>query len=189
MLGRKIYWLMENSNKKGFNAIFDKIKSIKHIQIYIALLLGIIVLVIYFSTITTSTDNDNTIDSSISTNHYIADLEIRMENVLSQISGAGNVKVLITIEKDAEKVLAQNIEKKTVTNGDNTTITETTELVLINKNGSYVPVVLYETLPIIRGVVVVCQGAKDPMVKLQIINAVQAAVEVSSTKIEVLEGK
>ena len=179
---------MEDNNKKSGSAIFTKLKSIKHLQIYIAVILGIIVLVIYFSTFKTSSNTEEEINSVV-TSEYISNLESRMERVLSEISGAGNVKVLITIEKDAEKVLAQNTEKKTVTNGDNTTITETTELVLVNKNGSYVPVVLYESLPVIKGVVVVCQGAKDPMVKLQIINAVRAAVEVSSTSIEVLEGK
>ncbi len=179
---------MEDNNKKSGSAIFTKLKNIKHLQIYIAVILGIIVLVIYFSTFKTSSNTEEEINSVV-TSEYISNLESRMERVLSEISGAGNVKVLITIEKDAEKVLAQNTEKKTVTNGDNTTITETTELVLVNKNGSYVPVVLYESLPVIKGVVVVCQGAKDPMVKLQIINAVRAAVEVSSTSIEVLEGK
>lgn len=179
---------MGDNNKKFGSAVFAKLKNIKHLQIYIAVLLGIVVLVIYFSTFKTSSNVQEELNSVV-TSEYISSLESRMEKVLSEISGAGNVKVLITIEKDAEKVMAQNIEKKTVTNGDNTTITETTELVLINKNGSYVPVVLYETLPVIKGVVVVCQGAKDPMVKLQIINAVRAAIEVNSTSIEVLEGK
>lgn len=179
---------MGDNNKKFGSAVFAKLKNIKHLQIYIAVLLGIVVLVIYFSTFKTSSNVQEELNSVV-TSEYISSLESRMEKVLSEISGAGNVKVLITIEKDAEKVMAQNTEKKTVTNGDNTTITETTELVLINKNGSYVPVVLYETLPVIKGVVVVCQGAKDPMVKLQIINAVRAAIEVNSTSIEVLEGK
>lgn len=76
---QKSSWL---SNSK----LFQKLKSIKHIEIIIAIIFAVIVLLIYLS----SVNPVKRTQSSASTN-----LETRLESILSDIEGAGNVSVLI----------------------------------------------------------------------------------------------
>lgn len=76
---QKSSWL---SNSK----LFQKLKSIKHIEIIIAVIFAVIVLLIYLSSI----NPVKRTQSSASTN-----LETRLESILSDIEGAGNVSVLI----------------------------------------------------------------------------------------------
>ena len=73
------------SDKKLFanSKLFQKLKSIKHIEIIIAVIFAVIILLIYMSSVDTK---------SVSTS---ANLETRLENILSDIEGAGEVSVLI----------------------------------------------------------------------------------------------
>ena len=42
------------------------------------------------------------------TNNYERDLELRLENLLSQVYGVGNVKVMITLASSKEIILAED---------------------------------------------------------------------------------
>lgn len=64
--------------------LFQKLKNIKHIEIIIAVIFAVIILLIYMSSLETKTSN------SQATN-----LETRLERILSDIEGAGEVSVLI----------------------------------------------------------------------------------------------
>ncbi len=128
----------EKKEKKGiFGNIkfFQKLKSIKHIEIIVAVVLGAIVLLIYFSTFSSGKSN-NTAYESTSTTEYAAMLESKLENVISQINGAGTVSVIVTLSSGPEYIYATNIEEETNTNtsGNSTTTvsTTTTEPIIIS---------------------------------------------------------
>ena len=76
----------QKSNWLANSKLFQKLKSIKHIEIIIAVIFAVIVLLIYLS----SVNPVKKTQSSASTN-----LEMRLESILSDIEGAGNVSVLI----------------------------------------------------------------------------------------------
>lgn len=76
----------QKSNWLSNSKLFQKLKSIKHIEIIIAVIFAVIVLLIYLS----SVNPVKKTQSSASTN-----LEMRLESILSDIEGAGNVSVLI----------------------------------------------------------------------------------------------
>lgn len=80
-----------------FEKFFKKLKSIKHIEILIAVLFGVILLTLYLTTIS----SDNTKSSSTSSG-YTFQVEDRLENVLSKIDGVGNVSVMVMLEEGAE---------------------------------------------------------------------------------------
>lgn len=84
--------MTEKKQSKWFEnlKIFQKLKNIKHIEIIIAIIFAVIILLIYLS----STNFTSTSKSS-STN-----LEARLETILSDIDGAGNVSVLINDSND-----------------------------------------------------------------------------------------
>ena len=87
---------MSDKEKKSIKWL-DKLKNIKHIEVYIAILFVVVLLLIYFSTKTTNDKRtlEKTNDSSVSA--YIANLETNLEDILSNIAGVSNVKVMITI--------------------------------------------------------------------------------------------
>lgn len=96
------------SDKKllGNSKLFQKLKSIKHIEIIIAVIFAIIIMLIYISSTETK---------SVSTS---ASLEARLENILSDIEGAGDVSVLINTTSneviDGVIVVASGAENITV---------------------------------------------------------------------------
>ncbi|MDD4110137.1 MAG: hypothetical protein PHS54_01135 [Clostridia bacterium] len=170
--------------KSGF---FQRLKSIKHIEIIMAVVLGAIALLIYFSTFSGGTNK--TAYESTSTTEYIALLESKLSSVLSQIKSVGNVSVMITLSSGPEYIYATNEEEKTNTNtsgGSTTTSTTTTTEPIIISNDL---VVIKEIMPTVGGVIVVASGAGDTGVKLEILKAIQALLDVPQANIEVLVGK
>lgn len=180
----------KKEKKKLFGNIgfFQKLKSIKHIEIILAVVLGAIILLIYFSTFGTSS-SDDTAYKSTSTTEYAAMLEEKLGNVLKEINGVGNVSVMITLSSGPEYIYATNVEEKTNTNtsgGSTTTsVTTTTEPIIISNE----MVIVKEIMPAVGGVIVVSSGAGDTKVKLEILRAIQALLDVPQANIEVLVGK
>lgn len=181
---------MEEKKKGIFGKFifFQKLKSIKHIEIIIAIILGAIALLIYFSTSSSISSNNNTYKST-NTSEYAVMLESKLSNVLSQIDGAGNVSVMVTLSSGPEYIYATNIEEKKNTNSSEnsttTSITTTSAPVIISND----IVVVKEIMPSVGGVVVVASGAGNTKVKLEILKAIQALLDVPQANIEVLVGK
>ncbi len=181
--------------------IFQKLKKIKHIEFIVVGVLAAIIIFIVFADFnkpqTKTTSSEISLNKSSSTFEYASQLENRIEGTLSKISGAGNVKVLLTFNGVKELVLAKQTDEKTskttnsAANGtQNSTETSTvsTEPVLVNENGSTNPIVLMEILPEIKGVIVVAQGADNIRVKLDLLKAIQALLKVDSSQVEIFAG-
>lgn len=81
-----------------FSGIFKKLKSIKHIEIILAILLGLIVLLVYFSSTSSLQSNKTTVTTS--TNIYLQEVENKLENLISEINGAGRVSVMLMSESE-----------------------------------------------------------------------------------------
>lgn len=173
-----------------FKLLFEKIKKIKHIQIYLTIGLAVIVAIIFFMSLPTSNKSQNPASSKddnlnmnfSSSQEYTTYLENKLENVLSEVKGAGNVNVVITLEKGFEYVYATEEETRTTSNG--TTVT-TTSLVLVDGN----PVLQEEIYPLIKGVVLVCQGADDISTKMNLLSVVQTVIDIDNSKITIISGK
>ena len=175
--------------------IISKIKSIKHIEVYLVVLLIAVVLIIWFADFGTNankTTKDTTSTSSLS--QYTTELVNKLSATLSQIEGAGSVSVMITLDGSSQLILAYETESKSNTT-DNTTSSGTSTKtnnttanstpIIINSNGQSTPLVLSEIMPDVKGVVVVCEGANNIRVKLNILEAVPALLGVSSSQIEI----
>lgn len=126
---------------------------------------------------------------------YEEALEAKLANVLSQIRGAGSVTVSITLESSVAQEHAKNSikETKTVqekdTSGGVRTTTETKEneqILLGKENGTDKPVMIREVKPVIKGVLVIAEGAYDSNVKANLTKAVEAGLGIPTYKITVL---
>lgn len=138
---------------------------------------------------------NNSIDSNNSQlNEY--NLEENLEDILSKITGVGKVKVLVTYSETSEVVAMYN-EKNTLNNTEETDTnggvrkieqTDTDkEIIYEEKNGQKTPITQKVIMPKIEGAIVTAEGASDPAIKTNIIQAVSAATGISTYRIQVFE--
>lgn len=138
---------------------------------------------------------NNSIDSNNSQlNEY--NLEENLEDILSKITGVGKVKVLVTYSETSEVVAMYN-EKNTLNNTEETDTnggvrkieqTDTDkEIIYEEKNGQKTPITQKVIMPKIEGAIVTAEGASNPAIKTNIIQAVSAATGISTYRIQVFE--
>lgn len=121
-------------------------------------------------------------------------LEVRLEHILSNIDGVGNVDVLITYNETEEIVPVYNkTDKKSVTNETDSAggvrVTEETDAQqeVVYQNDE---IILQKTIsPKIEGAIITATGANNANVKTNIISAVEAATGLATHKIQVFEKK
>ncbi|MCC8160774.1 MAG: hypothetical protein LIO53_05630 [Oscillospiraceae bacterium] len=106
----------------------------------------------------------------------IADDERRLEEILSQIEGAGEVKVMITYYSSSEKDIAYETKTSLV---EDKSESEDKKAVMTGDE----PMVVKEVYPRVKGVIVTAQGAGNAAVKAAISDAVGAALDVPAHKI------
>ncbi len=156
--------------------LFQKLKGNKTIEyVFLGLIAVAVVAVLAFSLIRPSDAVAYEDDEVIS---YVKDLENRLEKTLSQIKGAGDVSVVITVDSGKETIYAN--ETVTVSEDGKTTITESPILV----NGK--PVVVKENYPEIVGVLIVAQGANSISVMKNIQQAAVSLLNINLSRIEIL---
>lgn len=110
---------------------------------------------------------------------YALQLEEKLTQVVSSISGAGNAKVAITLEASAETVYALN--QKESGEGGNRELHH----ILLDTEGGQDALVEMTWEPVIRGIAVVCEGADDITVNAQITEAVCVLTGVSTNRISI----
>ncbi len=159
-------------------------KTNKKMQVIIAVFVAILVCVVCFAGIKTKNDNltENSTQTSSDNMEYVSDLENKLCNVLSKISGVGDVNVIITLKSGFSYEYASNSETKNIVSGDTQTTTTTTNIILVSGQ----PVVVKENYPVIKGVIVVAKGAEDIKVKMAILEAVETVLEIDQNEITVL---
>lgn len=108
-------------------------------------------------------------------------LEERLSDIISEISGVGKVKVMITYKSTSEKRVAKD---KNTRNSANETYEEEKN-VLLGSGSEQKPFITREEMPKILGVAVVAEGGGRDDVKAEISRAVRALTGVSANNIAV----
>ena len=181
-------------------------KNLKKDQLLILLLAGILLMVIAVPAGKTkehasSASDGNTGKTVRGTSDgtdeeaYTTYLEDRLSRILSQIEGAGEVKVMITLKSSAEKVLDKDTESDQDSQGgtrqsskaskkENTVYASDSDSAT---QGSGSPYVSKELSPEIEGVVVIADGGGNAVVKENISSAVQALFDIEPHKIRIMK--
>ena len=111
----------------------------------------------------------------------LAATEARLSEALSQIRGAGEVTVVLTLAGGPRQVLAQDVDQATE-RGQET-------VVVSRGSGGQEAVAVQEVSPEYQGALLVCPGGGDPTVRLQLTQAVAALTGLGADKISISEGK
>lgn len=126
----------------------------------------------------------------------INNLEQRLEEILKDINGVGDVKVFINYSESSETVAMYNensktsITEETDTSGGIRKVEETDaqkEIVYQEDNGSKTPIVQKTIEPKIEGAIITAKGASNINVKTNIIQAIEAVTGLATHKIQVFE--
>ena len=188
--------------KKLFNSSNKKFKA----DIFAIFITGIILLIITSSFFKNErkdfqdfeSKSENVIEedkNTVGNDVFIEnDIERKMSLILSEIEGAGNTKVMITLKNTSEKIIAKDIKEEIDNeNGNNINtqrkILEETTISMETKDGRKEPFVISENMPNIEGALIVSQGANNANIKSAIIEATEALLGIPSHKIAVFKMK
>lgn len=123
------------------------------------------------------------------TDHKEVHIEIKaeqLETLLSQIEGAGEVKVLLTCSAGQRTVF--HTDQRT-SSTDNSLDQESETVLVSGSDRSETAIISQVVAPEYLGAVIVCKGADDPVVKLAVSDAVSKATGLGTNKISVLKMK
>lgn len=146
------------------------------------------------SNIEPSVLNEDKIEYNNEVNDYSNLLERKLSSILSKIENAGKVNVMITLEDSKEKIPAMNSNKKSETTRevdseggtrDSNREDESKEFINISND----IVILKEKNPNIKGVIVVAEGAGDPLVLENMYTAVRTVLGISANRVQVYKSK
>ena len=196
----------ESDTAVKIRKVFEHLKNgkVKKDQLLIVFLVGILLLVISIPAGTKKDSNTgtkktlaNSSKSSVGTtkqSEYTAYMEERLERILSQIDGAGQVQVMITWESDGEKVVEKDRKsnEENVSEQDSQGGSHDTQETTIYNSGSSTsgvqePYVSKELSPQAQGVIVIAPGGDDAVVVKNITEAVQALFEIDTHKIRIMK--
>ncbi len=120
---------------------------------------------------------------------YEQQLEQRLCDIIGAIAGAGEAKVMLTLDSGSEPIYATQGEsdsKHSINeNGSEESLTANKEYVIIGSGGGQQGLVLKMLEPQVRGVAVICRGGDDLTVKQAIVEAVTAVLGIGSNKVSV----
>ena len=160
-------------------------KDKKTALLFTIAMVGIFMIVIapVFSEKKHTSNNENELEK------YISDTEKRLQNTVSSIKGAGKTQVFISVENTFETVYASNASIDERINDTNTNKTTQKQLAYsTGKDKSEEPVVVKQICPKISGILVVCEGGENTVIREEIIYAVSTAVAIPTNKIYVTGG-
>ncbi len=144
----------EKEKEKPKFGWLERLKRVKHIEIYIAVIFIAIIALIYLSTVKESSTDSTDSAYEMTITGYVEYLETELESILSNIGGVSNVNVMITLDMSEVKV-------------DNSTIT-------------------IENFPAIKGIIITASGVSDTALKLKVLYAVEAVIDVTRDNIQIL---
>lgn len=109
-----------------------------------------------------------------------------LAEILSQMSGVGKVKVMLTIAVGETTIFHNNEQINT---GDGTSFIQKETVIVTDSERNEKPLITQVIPAKYQGAVIVCQGAGDPAVKLAVVDAVSKATGLGADQISVLKMK
>ena len=117
----------------------------------------------------------------------LEETEKRMAEVLGSVEGVGKVRVMLTLRSGETLSLAEDSSSALGSGGD---VRQDSQVLTVNRGSGRQEVVVTKRMyPTYQGAVVVCQGAGNSRVRLQVMETVAVLTGLSSDKISVVQWK
>ena len=120
---------------------------------------------------------------------YASGIAGEITEILQSMHGVGHAQVLITLEKSSENQYVY--EEKSTEDRDTEKIKTSSqkEYVFIDTGSGKQALISATYEPVIKGVLIVCDGADDPIVYGEILNSVTTLLDISSAKVHITKRK
>lgn len=135
------------------------------------------------------------INSDNNTQDYVTRLENSLKEMVSSIKGAGNTKVLVTLESSEETVYATEEKKNKQATEDKSEgqmskkkesdDCEKKYITVRDADGTEHALSVTQIQPTVKGVVVVCDGGDNPEVQKRVTDAIKTALNITSKRVYV----
>ena len=135
------------------------------------------------------------VSSNSSTQEYVTQLENSLKDMVSSIKGAGNTRVMVTLENSEETVYATEEKKNKEATEDKTDgqlskkresdDCEKRYITIRDANGTEQALAVTQIQPTVKGVVVVCDGGDIPEVQQKISEAIKTALNITAKRVYV----
>lgn len=196
---------IEKDNKED-GPINNK-KKIENLVVFLVILIITIIIINYIWNDKEETTNDNQITNSNKKLAEVNDinnsdtsdtnnLNSELEGILTNISGVGKVKVMITYASSETTIPVYNEEsseentEETDSEGGTRKVTQTDvrkEVIYEENDGSKTLITQKTTSPEIEGAIITAEGADNAEVKTNIIQAVEAVTGLPTHRIQVFK--
>ena len=173
---------MESEVKDRVGGFLKKLGQYKYVMLVLAL--GVVLLLIPAGGGTE--ESEEAPSEPVAAARGDGELEARLEEILSLIDGAGEVRVLLTRSSDGESVLAADSER-TDSSGSDGRSQESRDAVIVSKgSGANDTVEVKYLYPEFRGA---AQGADSARVSLDLLDAVTAATGLPGDCVKIVKMK
>ena len=195
-LGVNRFLMLTDSKSKKIHEFLLKDKSKK-----IIICIGILGIALIFISELFKTNNakkvtaSTSVTASSSTYEYVAQLENNLKELISSIKGAGNTRVMVTLENSEETVYATEEKKNKEATEDKSDgqlskkresdDCEKKYITVRDADGTERALSVTQIQPTVKGVVVVCDGGDIPEVQQKITDAIKTALNITSKRVYV----
>lgn len=160
--------------------ILEKLKENK--KLAIILILAVLTIVLIVASELIPNEREEIIEEVNGVEYsYAENLETKLSTMISNINGAGNTKVLVTLKSSSESVYAYDSN----VNDDK----QEYKYILLKNGSTQDGLLLKMTAPEIRGVAVVCEGASSATVRKDITDMITSVLDISSNRVSVIKMK
>ena len=121
-------------------------------------------------------ENSKNKKENMSTLEYIEALENKIGNIAEQITGSGNVRVIVSVSSGTEYIYVS--DEKT---GENSSSKE--YVTVRTENGADELILFKEIYPEVTGVSVACKGGDSPEIQAKLIAVISTSLNVGSNRI------
>lgn len=168
--------------KAWHTKLMDFIKKYRYVAI--VLLIGVILMML--PTNSSQADGNDLAEAAAAAPQQTESINEQLADILSQIEGAGNVRVLLTLAK-GEETIYQTDDSISITGESSTTQVDT--IIVTASDKSQTGLTRQVNPPTYLGAIIVCQGADKPTVQLAIVDAVSKVTGLGANCISVLKMK
>lgn len=121
---------------------------------------------------------------------YCKKMEQQLETLLSQVEGAGRVRVLLTLKSGPVASYQTDVSRSRRLDGDEESLSEEEKTVILSRGSAYdEPAVVSKAYPVFQGALIVAEGGADPSVRFRLSAAVAALLDLGADQITVVKMK
>ena len=123
----------------------------------------------------------------LSAEEFIRTTEEKLTEIVRSIEGAGECRVMVTLENGVEYVYATEESVNTDRQEDDGKVSQRDDsdkaVIVVDTGDGKQGLLVTEIQPTVKGVVVVCEGGDQPLVQQRVIDTITTALNLSSKRV------